>query len=66
MSKLSRLTLDHCNGMTKEVLEDLLRMENDLTTIRIWSCSQISDQDRQELATYIRSLNLDIYFEWFE
>ncbi|XP_035705612.1 uncharacterized protein LOC118434945 isoform X2 [Folsomia candida] len=66
MQRVSRILLDSCSGICGNALNDLFRMENDLTTIRIWSCPKVDQVVRRGLMNYIKENNLYVYLEWFE
>lgn len=66
MTRLSRIMLDECPAVSKEAILELLRMENDLTTIRIWSCELIKLEDKRRLQNFMVENNLYVYLEWFE
>ncbi len=66
MRHLSRLTLDSCNGICGNALWELMHMDNELTTIRVWSCPKVNESDKRNLQNYAAQNNLYVYVEWFQ
>lgn len=66
MPHLSRLTLDQCTEICGMAILEFLQMENELSTIRLWSCSKVTEEWRGRLRDTIATNNYDVYLEWFE
>lgn len=65
MHRLNRLILVECNNIEVGVIEELLLTDNDLETIRVWSCPKVQLEEKQRLQELIRKDNLKVYLEWF-
>lgn len=65
MKKLSHLTLDHCHGVSPQLVHHVLDAENELTMLRLWSCCQIHKNHNIEFSKRICSENMNVYLEWF-
>lgn len=65
MKKLSHLTLDHCHGVSPQLVHRVLDADNEITIVRVWSCCQITKAHNAELARRISDENMDVYLDWF-
>ena len=65
MLRLQEVVFDHCQNITVASLWHLLEQPNDLTSIQVWQCIQINQNDKDEIKRTIKEENLDVYFEWY-
>ena len=65
MKLLNRLTLDECQSLEPELLDEFLLRENDLTVMRVWACPKVTRAHQNILQDYIKEHNLDVYLEWY-
>jgi len=66
MTNLARLTLENCNMVSPQLLHSFFTMDNQLGTVRIWTCPLVTAEAKTELHAFVTGHNLDLYFEWFE
>ena len=65
MLRLQEVVFDHCQNITVASLWHLLEQPNDLTSIQVWQCIQINQNDKDDMKRTIKEENLDVYFEWY-
>ena len=65
MLRLQEVVFDHCQNITVASLWHLLEQPNDLTSIQVWQCIQVNQNDKDEIKRTIKEENLDVYFEWY-
>jgi len=65
MKNITRFTVQECDSLEVDVFEALFAMENDLTTLRIWTCEKITETCRPILQKLAKENNMDVYVELF-
>lgn len=64
LKDLRKFYLQECNEITAKAVLELFAQENNLASIRLWSCSNITEADYFQMIDRVKSENWDVTLDW--
>lgn len=58
------MSLDQCHRFGPDLLFKLLQLPNNLDTLHIWSCGNITQATRDNIQQYLDTNFMDVNFQW--